>query len=67
MGDSVSDGLERLSRTGVAAVLLDLAMPDGPGIASFEQVLRAAPDIPILILSSPDDEDRCPIWRRTTL
>ena len=53
----LSDGLERLSRTGVAAVLLDLAMPDSPGIASFEQVLRAAPDIPILVLSTLDDED----------
>ena len=56
MGDS-ADGLERLRRTGVAAVLLDLATPDSPGIASFEQVLRAAPDIPILVLSSLDDED----------
>jgi DNA-binding response OmpR family regulator len=51
----LSDGLERLSRTGVAAVLLDLAMPDSPGIASFEQVLRAAPDIPILVLRACEE------------
>ena len=28
-----------------------------PGIANFQQVLRAAPDVPILVLSSLDDED----------
>jgi diguanylate cyclase (GGDEF)-like protein/PAS domain S-box-containing protein len=53
----LSDGLERLRRTGVAAVLLDLAMPACPGVASFEQVLRVAPDIPILVLSSLEEED----------
>ena len=46
----LSDGLERLSRNGIAAVLLDLCLPDSQGIASFEQVWRAAPHIPILVI-----------------
>jgi diguanylate cyclase (GGDEF)-like protein/PAS domain S-box-containing protein len=53
----LSEGLERLSRNGIAAVLLDLHLPDSQGIASFEQVWRAAPHIPILVIGSPDDQD----------
>ena len=53
----LSEGLERLSRNGVAAVLLDLNLPDSQGLATFEQVWRVAPHVPILIISSPDDQD----------
>ena len=53
----LSEGLERLSGNGIAAVLLDLCLPDSQGIASFEQVWRAAPHIPILVIGSPDDQD----------
>ena len=38
-------------------VLLDLCLPDSQGIATFEQVWRAAPHIPILVIGSPDDQD----------
>ena len=53
----LSEGLERLTRNGIAAVLLDLRLPDSHGIASFEQVWRAAPHIPILVIASPGDQD----------
>ena len=53
----LSEGLERLSRNGVAAVLLDLNLPDSQGVATFEQVWRAAPHVPILVITSPDDQD----------
>src|SRR6185503_5385522 len=36
---------------------LDLQLPDSQGIASFDQVWRAAPYIPILIIGSADDQD----------
>jgi DNA-binding NarL/FixJ family response regulator len=52
----LADGLDRLSRGGVAIVLLDLALPDCPGLMSFRQVQRAAPDVPIVVLSAADDE-----------
>ena len=53
----LSDGLERLSRKGIAVVLIDLLLPDNQGLAGVEQVLAAAPHVPILVLSSLDDED----------
>ena len=50
------DGLERLRANGFAAVVLDLCLPDSQGIATFEEVWRAAPHVPILVIGSPDDE-----------
>ena len=46
----LSEGLERLSKKGIAAVLLALSLPDSQGIETFDKVFVAAPDIPILIL-----------------
>ena len=51
------DGLERLGESGIAAVLLDLSLTDSQGIAAFDQVWRASPHVPILVISSPGDED----------
>jgi CheY-like chemotaxis protein len=45
----LSGGLERLRGNGIAAVLLDLALPDSQGLASFQQVWQAAPHIPIVV------------------
>ena len=46
----LSEGVERLKKRGVSAVLLDLSLPDGQGITSFDKLFAAAPDVPILIL-----------------
>jgi diguanylate cyclase (GGDEF)-like protein/PAS domain S-box-containing protein len=46
----LSDGLERLSKRGIDAVLLALSLPDSQGIETFDKVFIAAPDVPILIL-----------------
>src|SRR6476646_3755159 len=54
---SLSDGLGRLTGEGVAGVLLDLRLPDSQGLTTLDQVLAVFPHIPLLILSSPDDED----------
>src|ERR1700682_5381776 len=48
--------LERIDKGGVSAVLLDLDRPDRQGIAAFEKLISAAPDIPILILSGVETE-----------
>jgi diguanylate cyclase (GGDEF)-like protein/PAS domain S-box-containing protein len=53
----LSDGLERVSRSGIRAVLLNMFLPDSTGTESFERLLLAAPRIPILVLSAVDDED----------
>jgi diguanylate cyclase (GGDEF)-like protein/PAS domain S-box-containing protein len=38
------------------AVLLDLFLPDSSGIETFERIFGVAPRIPILVLTSPQDE-----------
>jgi diguanylate cyclase (GGDEF)-like protein/PAS domain S-box-containing protein len=53
----LATGLDRLNRSGVAAVLVDLGVPDNVGLVRVEQVLRAAPDVPIVVLSTPDQEE----------
>ena len=61
-----SEGLERLAREGmqhqpkanrIAAVLVDLFLPDSHGIETFDQLFHAAPQIPILVLSTSVNED----------
>ncbi|HEY5283286.1 MAG TPA: response regulator, partial [Polyangia bacterium] len=63
---SLSDGLARLvsdenqaqrGPTAIAAVLVDLMLPDGDGIETFDRLFRLAPQIPILVLTDPQDED----------
>jgi diguanylate cyclase (GGDEF)-like protein/PAS domain S-box-containing protein len=49
-----SEGLERLD--GIAAILVDLDLPDSRGIDTFDRLFRAAPKIPILVLIDPQDE-----------
>ena len=41
----------------IAATLVDLSLPDSNGIETFDRLIQAAPHIPILILSSAQDED----------
>ena len=61
-----SEGLQRLAgegkqakqRTnGIAAVLVDLFLPDSQGIETFDRLFRAAPQIPILVLVASCDEE----------
>jgi diguanylate cyclase (GGDEF)-like protein/PAS domain S-box-containing protein len=51
----LSEGLERLSKKGITAVLLELSLPDSSGIETFDKLLTAAPDLPILILDGSDE------------
>ncbi len=60
------DGLERLFAAGrqakqrphgIAAVLADLFLADSHGIATFDRLFCAAPQIPILVLSAAQDEN----------
>jgi diguanylate cyclase (GGDEF)-like protein/PAS domain S-box-containing protein len=53
----LSDALERLSGEGFEVILLDLSLPDRPGLDAFDQVFQAAPDSLILVLSGLTDED----------
>jgi diguanylate cyclase (GGDEF)-like protein len=55
--ETLSGGLERLSRGGVDLVLLDLGLPDSLGLGTFEMAYIQYPDIPIIILSGLADEE----------
>ncbi len=46
----LSQGLARLTKRGIDAVLLELSLPDSHGIETFDKLFAAAPDVPILIL-----------------
>jgi diguanylate cyclase (GGDEF)-like protein/PAS domain S-box-containing protein len=55
-----SDAIKRLDPHGgdeIAAVVVDLFLPDCEGIQTFDQLLRASPHTPILVLSHLQDED----------
>ncbi len=49
-------GCERLSQGGIDIVLLDLSLPDGEGLDALERLLAAAPDVPVVVLTGPNDE-----------
>jgi diguanylate cyclase (GGDEF)-like protein/PAS domain S-box-containing protein len=62
---SCSEGLSALAHANsqgcrgadcIAAVLLDLSLPDSGGIETFDRLFLAAPQIPILILAVAKDE-----------
>src|ERR1700724_2109117 len=52
----LSEGLARLSKGGIDAVLLELSLPDSHGIETFDKLFIAAPDVPILILGDNANE-----------
>jgi diguanylate cyclase (GGDEF)-like protein/PAS domain S-box-containing protein len=52
----LGEGLARLSKKRIAAVLLNLSLPDSRGIETFDKLLTVAPDVPVLVIGGPDDE-----------
>lgn len=55
--DHLSMGLERLTRDAPDAVLLDLGLPDSEPSKTLLRVLEAAPDVPVIVLTTLDDMD----------
>ena len=54
--ENLSDGLERLSKGGIVAIVADLSLPDSRGLDTLDRLLLAAPRVPILVVSGLDDE-----------
>lgn len=46
----LSAGLERVAKCSIDAIIVDLSLPDSTGVATFDQLLAAAPHTPIMIL-----------------
>jgi diguanylate cyclase (GGDEF)-like protein/PAS domain S-box-containing protein len=51
----LSDGLARLTTNRTSVVLLDLQVPDCPGMNALEKVLLAAPSTPILVVGADEN------------
>src|ERR1700724_806201 len=52
--NKVPDALERIRKGGGRSVIMDIEVPEG--LARFEELLSAAPQIPVLILSGTETE-----------
>jgi diguanylate cyclase (GGDEF)-like protein/PAS domain S-box-containing protein len=61
----LAEGLERLSKDRtkhttasdrIAAIIVDLFLPDSNGVETFDQLFRATPNIPILVIATLHDE-----------
>ena len=56
--ERLRDALALLAAHAVDVVLLDLSLPDARGLDTVQRVRRAAPDVPIVVLTGLDDEAR---------
>jgi len=55
--DRLSKGLECLTEGGFDVVLLDLGLPDGRGLGTFEMAHARAPHVPIIVLTGHNDDE----------
>lgn len=55
--DSLQEGLNRLRQEPSDVVLLDLSLSGRKGLESFDQARKVAAHVPIIVLSSLDDEN----------
>jgi PAS domain S-box-containing protein len=54
---SLSEALTRLKENGIDLILLDLGLPDSFGLETFHNIHKAAPHIPVIILTGHDDRE----------
>jgi signal transduction histidine kinase len=54
---SLHEALETLARTRPDCVLLDLGLPDSQGLATLEALTRAAPGLPVVVLTGTEEDD----------
>jgi len=52
-----TDKQEAKNKPDIAAVLIDLFLPDSQGMETFERIFAIAPHIPILVLTTAQNED----------
>lgn len=57
VAERLSAGLEKLKAGNYDLVLLDLGLPDGQGIETFDRLHAEMPDLAVVILSGLDDEE----------
>ena len=52
-----NDALKRINSEAFDAVLLDLNLPDSSGISTFERLYAQSPHMPIIVLTSLEDDE----------
>jgi diguanylate cyclase (GGDEF)-like protein/PAS domain S-box-containing protein len=52
----LSDGIESLRAGTVGAIFADLSLPDSCGMDTLDRLLLAAPDVPVVVLCTLDEE-----------
>ena len=55
--ETLREALDAIGSRSFDAVLLDLALPDSAGLATFRALNAAAPDVPIIVWSGHADEE----------
>ena len=55
--NSLANGLRLLAQNDIDVILLDLSLPDSSGLETLLQVQKEFPHLPIVILSSLDDDE----------
>ncbi len=55
--ESLAQGLRKLAEGGFDVILLDLHLPDSHGLHTLTAVLRAARDLPVVVLTGLDDDE----------
>jgi PAS domain S-box-containing protein len=53
----LSQALTRLESKGIDLVLLDLGLPDSQGLQTLHKLRKAAPDVPVIVLTGTDDQE----------
>lgn len=52
---SLVDALDRMSKAAFDIILLDLTLPDSHGYATFSEIHKHAPHLPVVVLATLDD------------
>jgi signal transduction histidine kinase len=55
VASTLAEALERLGGAQLDVVLLDLTLPDSEGLATFQRIAQAAPDVPVVVMSGIQD------------
>jgi len=55
--DQLQRGLQYLKNGTFNLILLDLGLPDGNGLLSFNEVHANAPDVPVIVLTGNNDDE----------
>lgn len=54
--DNLDHGIERLRANDIDIILIDLALPHAGGLEGFDNLYAQVPQIPVIVLTSLDDE-----------